>query len=260
VPQPDSVALFRLDGTRTPVRRQGDALAVGEQTFPPAVLAAEAVDHPERFSPNVLLRPLVQDTLFPTVCYVAGPSELAYHGQLRGVYEHFGVPMPLIYPRASATLIDSATRRFLTRYDVPMEELQPQDESALNRLLQSQLPATVEEALAEADAAVRRTLERVIAAVPGVDPTLAGAARTTLGKMEHDLRALQNKVIQAAKKRDETLRRQFYRAQAQIFPLGHPQERTLGVVFFLNRYGPALVERLLEELPLEMGQHWVITI
>ena len=260
VPQPDSVALFRLDGSRTPIRRQGDALAVGDQTYVPSVLAAEAVDHPERFSPNVLLRPIVQDTLFPTICYVAGPSELAYLGQLRGVYEHFGVPMPLMYHRATATLIDSATRRFLTRYDVRMEDLQPQDESALNRLLQSQLPATVEEALAEADAAMRRTLERIIEVLPAVDPTLAGAARTTLGKMEHDLRALQNKVIQAAKKRDETLRRQFYRAQAQIFPLGHPQERTLGVVFFLNRYGPALVDRLLDELPLEMGQHWVVTI
>ena len=54
-----------------------------------------------RFSPNVLLRPIVQDTLFPTICYVAGPNELAYLGQLRGVYDQFGVPMPLMYPRAS---------------------------------------------------------------------------------------------------------------------------------------------------------------
>ena len=51
---------------------------------------------------------------------------------------------------------------------------------------------------------------------------------------------------------DETLRRQFTRAQAQIFPLGHAQERTLGVVYFLNRYGPALVDRLFSELPLEL--------
>ncbi|HVH57728.1 MAG TPA: bacillithiol biosynthesis cysteine-adding enzyme BshC [Vicinamibacterales bacterium] len=260
IPHPDAVALFRLDSARTPIRRQGDALAVGDQTFPPSALAAEAVDHPQRFSPNVLLRPIVQDALFPTVCYVAGPSELAYLGQLRGVYEHFGVPMPLMYPRATATLIDSATRRFLTRYDVPFEDFQPQDESALNRLLQSQLPAAVEQALTDADMAMRRALDRVIEVVTAVDPTLAGAARTTLGKMEHDLKGLQNKVIQAAKKRDETLRRQFYRAQAQVFPLGHPQERTLGVIFFLNRYGPALVDRLLDELPLDMGQHWVITI
>ena len=56
---------------------------------------------------DVLLRPIVQDTLFPTICYVAGPSELAYLGQLRGVYDHFGVPMPLMYPRATATILDA---------------------------------------------------------------------------------------------------------------------------------------------------------
>ena len=89
---------------------------------------------------------------------------------------------------------------------------------------------------------------------------LAGAARTTLGKMEHDLRALQSKVIQTAKRRDETLRRQFTRAQAQIFPQGHPQERTLGVVYFLNKYGPGVVGLLLDELPIDPGQHWLITL
>ena len=68
------------------------------------------------------------------------------------------------------------------------------------------------------------------------------------------------KVIQAAKRRDETLRRQFTRAQAQIFPLGHPQERTLTLVYFLNRYGPALVDLLKRDLPLEMGRHWILTL
>jgi uncharacterized protein YllA (UPF0747 family) len=96
--------------------------------------------------------------------------------------------------------------------------------------------------------------------MPALDATLAGAAKTTLGKMEHDLRALHGKVIQAAKRRDETLRRQFTRARTQIFPNGHPQERTLGVVYFLNRYGPGLVDRLIAELPLELGQHWILTI
>jgi uncharacterized protein YllA (UPF0747 family) len=235
-------------------------LLIGDEVHQASTLAAEAVEHPERFSPNVLLRPIVQDTLFPTICYVAGPSELAYLGQLHGVYEHFGVPMPLMYPRASATILDSAAARFLAKYDVPIESLQPQDDAALNRLLQSQLPQTVEGALSEAQEAIRRSMERVVEAMPAVDATLAGAAKTTLGRMEHDLKALHGKVIQAAKKRDETLRRQYVRTQAQIFPAGHPQERALGVVFFLNRYGPALIDGLMADLPLEMGRHWIITM
>jgi len=260
VPQPDSLALFKLEGARKLIRRQDDQFLVGEQTYSAAALAEEASSNPQHFSPNVLLRPIVQDTLFPTICYVAGPSELAYLGQLRDVYEHFGVPMPLIYPRATATLTDSATARFLTKYDVPLEALQPQDESTLNRLLQSQLPPTVETAMKDAEEAIRKTMQRVIDAMPAVDPTLAGAAKTTLGKIEHEIRALHGKLIHAAKRRDDTLRRQFMRAQAQAFPHGHPQERSLAVVYFLNLYGPALIDRLIEELPLELGKHWVLTI
>jgi bacillithiol biosynthesis cysteine-adding enzyme BshC len=260
VPQPDSVALFRLNGGRRGIRVRDGRFVIDEDTVEATSLVAEARQHPDRFSPNVLLRPLVQDTLFPTVAYVSGPSELAYLGQLKTVYARFDVPMPLIYPRASVTLLDSASARFLARYALPLEQLRPQDESALNHLLESQLPASVEQALSTADETIRARMATLVDVVGQLDPTLAGAARTTLGRMEHDLRTLHNKIIHAAKKRDETLRRQFSRAQALAFPGGHPQERTLGLPFFLNRYGWALVDRLEAELPLDTGKHYVLTI
>ena len=203
----------------------------------------------------------MQDTLFPTVCYVAGPSELAYLGQLRGVYEHFGVPMPLMYPRASATLVDSAALRFLTKYGVPLEALQAQDEAALNDLLKTQMPAEIEQRRSRPRRRrSTRAMSRVIGAMPLLDPTLEGAARSTLGRMQHDLQTLHGKTIQAAKRRDDTLRRQFVRTRALAFPHGHPQERTIGFVSFLNQYGPALVERLEDELPLDLGHHWIVAV
>jgi uncharacterized protein YllA (UPF0747 family) len=202
----------------------------------------------------------VQDTIFPTVCYVAGPNELAYLGQLRGVYDHFGVPMPLMYPRASATLVDSATARFLNKYGMPLESLQPQDEAALNDLLKSQIPPIVEDSFAGASRAIEAEMNTLIQAIPALDPTLEGAARSTLGRMQHDLQTLHGKMISAAKRRDETLRRQFIRARALAFPSGHAQERTIGFVSFLNQYGPALVSRLDDELPLDLGRHWIVTI
>lgn len=168
--------------------------------------------------------------------------------------------MPLVFPRASATLLDSAASRFLARHDVALESLQPRDEAALNRLLEQQLPREVEEALDAVQDAVNQRMAAALAAVPTVDATLEGAARSTLGKMTHELSALRNKVIQAAKRRDDTLRRQFIRAQAQAFPDGTPQERAVGFVTLLNRVGPALVGILARELPLEMGQHWVLTV
>jgi uncharacterized protein YllA (UPF0747 family) len=233
---------------------------IGDQNYAPASLIQQATTAPSTFSPNVLLRPVVQDSLFPTVCYVAGPNELAYLGQLRLIYDRFGVPMPLMYPRASATLLDSAALRFLQKYKLPLEALQPQDESALNHLLESQIPAAVEESFANASHAIESSMGRLIQAMPAVDPTLEGAAKSTLGRMQHDLSTLHSKLIQAAKRRDETLRRQYMRTRALAFPLGHAQERTIGFVSFLNQYGPALIDRLDDELPLDLGHHWVVSI
>ena len=233
---------------------------VGDRRVAPATLVEEAAATPTAFSPNVLLRPIVQDTLFPTICYVAGPNELAYLGQLRTIYDRFEVPMPLMYPRASMTLLDAPALRFLTKYHFPLEALQAQDESALNQLLESQIPPAVESSFGGAAAAIAASMQTLVEAVPALDPTLEGAARSTLGRMQHDLQTLHGKMIQAAKRRDETLRRQFIRTRALAFPDGHAQERTIGFVSFLNQYGPALVDRLAQELPLDMGHHWIVSI
>ncbi len=248
-PSTASTALFRVDGSRT-------AIDIGEA----AALAGAAREHPDSFSPNVLLRPIVQDAIFPTAAYVSGPNELAYLAQLRSAYEQFGVPMPLMFPRATATILDSAGARFLEKHELPFEALQARDESALNRLLAASLPAEVESALKRGEDAIQETMAAIIASVPQVDATLEGAAKSTLGKLQHDITSLRGKVISAAKKRDETLRRQFARAQSQAFPDGVPQERLLGIVAMLNRYGPALVQRLMQELPLDTRHHTVLTL
>jgi len=165
-----------------------------------------------------------------------------------------------MYPRATATILDAAALRFMTKYKLPLEALQAQDEAALNELLRSQIPAVVEESFADAAAAIESQMTRLVETIPALDPTLEGAARSTLGRMQHDLQTLHGKMIQAAKRRDETLRRQFMHARALAFPNGHAQERTIGFVSFLNQYGPALVDRLDEELPLDLGHHWIVTI
>jgi bacillithiol biosynthesis cysteine-adding enzyme BshC len=249
-PQEDQAALFHIDGTRSSIR-VGDARDA---------MLQRVRANPAEFSPNVLLRPLVQDTLFPTICYVAGPNELAYLAQLRGIYEAFGVPMPLMQQRGSVTLLDSNAMRLLTRHDLPFESLRAQDEAALNAVLKSQIPAAVDSSLDEASRTLSERMEALARTVAQLDATLEAAARSTLGRMQDDLKKLQAKIIQAAKRKDETLRRQFKHAQAQAFPGGHPQEREIGFIHFLNRYGAGLVDRLSDELPLDQGQHWVMTI
>jgi bacillithiol synthase len=260
-PQAGNACLFEIDGGRHHIQLEGDTFVIDDtRRVPRTTLAEHARQHPEAFSPNVLLRPLVQDTIFPTACYVAGPNELAYLAQLRGVYNAFGVPMPLIMQRATATLLDSAAMRFITKHRVRIEALQAHDEHALNELLRTLLPPSVESSLQDAETALAERMEAVIAAVPSVDPTLEGKARSVLGRMQHELGTLHNKILQAAKRRDETLRRQFMHARAQAFPNGDPQERVVGGVSFVARYGPGILSRLVEELPVGGSAHWVITI
>ena len=106
------------------------------------------------------------------------------------MYAHFGVPMPLFYPRATATILDSAALRFLTKYKLPLEALQAQDEAALNEVLRSQIPPAVEESFARALEAIETSMARVSETTSTVDPTLEGAVRSTIGRMQHDLQTL----------------------------------------------------------------------
>src|SRR5439155_4473578 len=169
-----------LEGGRRAIQQQDGEIVVGDKSYPAAALVQEATVRPSGFSPNVLLRPVVKETMFPTICYVAGPNELAYLGQLRGVYDHFSVPMPLFYPRGTATILDSAALRFLTKYRLPLEALQAQDEAALNDLLKTQIPPVVEESFTDAERAIEAQMARLVTAMPALDPTLEGAARSTL--------------------------------------------------------------------------------
>ena len=134
--------------------------------------------NPASFSPNVLLRPIVQDTLFPTICYVAGPNELAYLGQLRGVYAHFGVPMPLMYPARDG---DAARLG-----GAPL----PEQVQAAARGAAGAGRSGAERPAQDADSAGRRgrvhrrrarrstrQMTRLVEAMPALDPTLEGAAQ-----------------------------------------------------------------------------------
>ena len=116
--RPDGVNCFLLAEGRRPLVRDpaGFRLRDTGAVIAPAALLRMVQESPEQFSPNVALRPVVQDTLFPTLAYVAGPGELTYFAQLRPVYAAFGVPMPAIVPRASLSLLDPRVVQLLDRF------------------------------------------------------------------------------------------------------------------------------------------------
>ena len=260
-PAADASALFTLGESRTAIKVSGGHCQAGASApVERDAFVARIRQAPHLVGPNVLLRPLVQDTLFPTVCYVAGPGELAYLAQLKTVYAAHGLPMPLIHTRASGTFLDSNAARFLSRNNLTFDRLQAQNEHALNTLLAAQMPAAVDDAAQTAAQAIATSMDALAIAVHAIDATLEGAVRSASGRMQDDLKKLQGKILQAAKKKDETLRRQFRHAQVQAFPEATPQERLIGFVAFLNRVGPGLVDRILADMPPAAGQHWLVTL
>ena len=259
-PQEGSLALFHMNAGRQPIKpHQADSSSASDRN--PRPLFSNACARRRRSSARAsCCDRSCRTRCFPRSVMWRGPNELAYLGQLRRVYDAFSTPMPLIQQRATATLVDSNALRFLTRYDVALESLRAQDEAVLNAVLEAQLPPSVEASLDEALRTLEQRMERLAKEVAQIDPTLEGASRSTLSRMQDDLKKLHGKIIQAAKRKDETLRRQFQNARAQAFPGGEPQERAVGFVYFLNKYGPALVDRLYAELPVDAGTHWVVTI
>ena len=201
---------------------------------------------PARFSPNVLLRPIVQDTLFPTICYVAGPERAGLSRtaarRLRALRRADAAHVSRAPPRRSSIRRDRAVPRPLrrSRSRICSRRTNRRSTGCSSRSCPPSRAVAARrrrgDPAARCSASSRRCRRSIRRSRARPRRRWQDGARSAVAA---------SKVIQAAKRRDETLRRQFTRAQAQIFPHGHPQERTLGVVFFLNRYGPALVDRLL---------------
>ncbi len=120
----ESFIMIVWKGRRCALYRDGDMFftAKGELSLSKKELLGLIREEPHLFSPNVLLRPLFQDSLFPTLSYVPGPHELAYFAQVRGVYEIFGQEMPPLYPRVGATLVEPEIGRLLQKYNLSAEE------------------------------------------------------------------------------------------------------------------------------------------
>jgi bacillithiol biosynthesis cysteine-adding enzyme BshC len=260
--RPDGVNCFLLaEGRRALVRDPtGFRLRDTGETIAPASLLRMVQDSPERFSPNVALRPVVQDMLFPTLAYVAGPGELAYFAQLRPVYAAFGVPMPAIVPRASLSLLDPRVAQLLDRFRLPLQDLAAEPEQLASRLLRAHLPPDLEATLAAARQGVDEIFRRLGEAVAAVDPTLQATAGQTGGHIKGHLDQLAKKAVQALKRREADTRQQLQRLRDALMPGGKLQERVYPVLPFLAKYGPALLTALRACIDAPGWEHRLVTI
>ncbi|MDZ7291114.1 MAG: bacillithiol biosynthesis cysteine-adding enzyme BshC, partial [candidate division KSB1 bacterium] len=264
--RPDRLNIFYVPAQRHTLERRDDLFMSTDGTirFSRAELLGQLYEHPEHFSPNVLLRPLLQDFLLPTVAYIAGPAEIAYFAQLRGAYEAFAVPMPAIFPRQSMTLLEKKIAHVLEKYDLRITDFWARSGGSAEELISRIVKREAAEALFTPVAAVRDELVRRLAELKTramtVDATLGGFIEKEQGKILHQLEGIEKKLLHAVKRQNETLAQQITKAAHALYPHHHLQERELSFVPFLCKYGRPLVQKLYEQIDLANFQHQIVEL
>ncbi|MEM1057570.1 MAG: bacillithiol biosynthesis cysteine-adding enzyme BshC [Bacteroidota bacterium] len=258
--EPSPLNLFWLhDGDRLALDPT-DAGAIARQTGQRVNLAEIARERPKALSPNVVLRPVMQDVLFPTVAYVAGPGETAYFAQLKGVYSRFGVPMPAIVPRLSVSLVPVSVRKVLDRYGLGVPDFREGIEGHWKRLAMEASETDFEAAFAAARQSADADLDRLAALAAEIDTSLDAAAEAARARVHKALARLETKTVRVQKRRHDDVRARLARAHATLWPGGTLQERAANPLAFATHLGLDGFARLADALghDIDTSQHWVL--
>ncbi len=254
--------VFYAERARRSIRWDGRAFEINDprETRSKADLLVLAKEKPFLFSPNVLLRPIYQDALLPTVAYVGGPGEIAYFAQMKGVYEKFGLPMPLIYPRKSLTVVERNVGRILAKHRLDVADLWGGADGIIRSLGESGVPDPLGRALSLAAAHLDEDFDPITREIAAFEPTLKESADLARGKMARQLRHLEEKTVQAAKKKNDIAVGQIRKAGDHLCPNGHLQERVFNIVPYLLKYGPDFVDELDAAIDLDAYDHRILTM
>lgn len=210
-------------------------------------LEAIAASEPERLSPNVLLRPVAESALLPTVAYVAGPGELGYLAQCAPLYAALRVVPQTPVPRWSGVLVEPRVDRVLEKFGATLDELLAPGNALEARVVRSQLPAPLLDAGARLRLALDAEYGAIQSAAVTVDPTLERPVAAARQHAMSGLADIEKKVEGHLKKREATELAQIARARVAVQPGGKPQERVLAGVSWIARYGPSLLEQVRTE-------------
>jgi len=217
-------------------------------------LEERLVAEPGVFSPNVLLRPVVESHVFPVLAYVAGPGEMAYFGQLRSLFEAQGVGMPLVYPRASMVLQEPRVTDALARLGLSEADLHRPRHELIRRRSREAMPARVVEGLRELRQSVVDRFDDVADEAAAIDPMLASAIGARRNRALLEVADAEQKILRAVTRKEEEWARRLDGVAAHLLPLGQPQERVLNALPFLAEHGASLLQEIAARIPTPLRE------
>lgn len=213
---------------------------------------------PEKFSPNVVTRPVVQEYLFPTLAYVPGPGELNYWAQLGKVFDAFGFIMPILYPRLSVVVLTASWKKSLDRERLTLNDVYSGLDEQRERCVREQDDQHIDERLLRLSAQIEKAyaeLEPLKEIHVNVDQWLI----RNEAKVHFQLDYLKKKLWQAQRKRCRVELLHLQELEDGVTPHHSRQERVLNPLSFVARYGLSFVDRI-DELPMtgDFSEHKII--
>lgn len=258
---PMSTPLLAMrDGSRIPVHADAGSFSIGDAQHSKQDLAALVASSPQTFSPNVLLRPVVQDYLLPTLAYVGGSAEVAYFAQAAALYEAILGRVTPIVPRFSATLIEAKPQALLEKHRLSLADVfqgpEPLRETIGARLLGSNLQASFD----QATSAVEKSMAVVKETLAQLDKTLVESAENAESKMMHQITSLRARAARAESRQSEVAERHARVLSNNLYPEKALQERGFAGIYFLAKHGRELLGQLLETIDPACLDHQLITL
>jgi bacillithiol biosynthesis cysteine-adding enzyme BshC len=262
---PSSTLLFTLrDGARVPVHRRangsGAEFLVKDEVISPSEMLRQTRSEPERFSANVLLRPVVQDYLLPTLAYVGGAAEIAYFGQGAVVYKALLGRVTPILPRFSATIVEAKPQALLERYGLSVPDIFQSPDALRETLAKHALPSDLQSAFDRAESSLKQSLGSIQQSLERLDKTLVEAAANAGSKMQHQLEQLRSRAARAELRQSEILGRHAEVLVSALYPNKVLQEREIGGLYFVARQGPGLLRDLYDTLRTDCLDHQIISL
>lgn len=259
----DHVPLFwhTADGVRTAIRRAGDSMfraKADKRKFTRDELRDIATTEPDRLSPAVLLRPVVQDYLFPTVCYFGGGAEIAYFAQNSAVYQALGRPVTPIFHRQSFTIVESKNRRTLEKYGLSFADLFAGRESVATRVVENFVGTDGAHLFADVEEKINAELRRLDEYFASTDVSLLENLAKRRRKVLYHIAALRRKAYNSELRRGGDAERRLKGLFDQLLPHGQLQERSINILTFLNSHGPTFIGQLCDLVDLDDRGHRII--
>jgi bacillithiol biosynthesis cysteine-adding enzyme BshC len=257
-----STLLFSLaSGKREVITASNGKFTSGDTSLPREEWLALVEAEPENFSPNAILRPVVQDFLLPTIAYFGGPSEIAYFAQSHVLYQKLLGRMPVLLPRADFTLVDPKAERLLQKYDLDVEDVWEGPESLQKRMYNSIVPKKLAREFDHNLEDVEKNLKKLHQAIAKVDPTIQGTVARAEKRIRYQIEKLRHKTGAALDRREKLVEHHQKFLENLLYPQKGLQSRDLCFLSFLARWGTGGLHELQKlASPNRLGRHIIVPI